>query len=86
MKVKPFDVKSNTYIGFNVEQNNGAHPKFKVGDHVRISKCKEIFAKDFISNWSEEESVIKKIKKTATWTYIIKYLNGEEIIKIFHQK
>ena len=61
MKVKPFDVKSNTYIGFNVEQNNGAHPKFKVGDHVRISKCKEIFAKDFISNWSEEESVIKKI-------------------------
>ena len=61
MKVKPFDVKSNTYIGFNVEHNNGAHPKFKVGDHVRISKCKEIFAKDFISNWSEEESVIKKI-------------------------
>ena len=44
MKVEPFDVKSNTYIGFNVEPNNGAHPKFKVGDHVRISKCKEIFA------------------------------------------
>ena len=60
MNMKPFDVKSNTYIDFDVEQNNDAHPKFKVSDHVRISKLKDIFEKDLIPNWSEEVSVIQK--------------------------
>ena len=50
MNMKPFDVKSNTYIDFDVEQNNDAHPKFKVSDHVRISKLKDIFEKDLIPN------------------------------------
>ena len=60
MNMKPLDVKSNTYIDVDVEQDNDTHPKFKVSDHVRISKCKDIFEKDFIPNWSEEVSVIEK--------------------------
>ena len=50
MNKKPFDVKSNTYIDFGVEQNNDTHLKFKVSDHVRISKNIDIFEKDFIPN------------------------------------
>ena len=41
------------YIDFNKE-NNQERPKFKVGDNVRISKYKNIFAKDYVLNWSEE--------------------------------
>ena len=46
IKMKPVDVKDNTYIDFNKEVND-RDPKFKVGDHVRISKCKNIFAKRY---------------------------------------
>ena len=49
IKIKPVDVKDNTYIGFKKEVNN-KNPKFKVGDHVRISKYKNIFAKGYIPN------------------------------------
>ena len=59
IKMKPVDVKSNTYISFNKEINNN-DPKFKIGDFVRISKLKKIFAKDYYPNWSEEVFLIKK--------------------------
>ena len=49
-KMKPFDVKDNTYISFKKEVND-KNPKFKVGDHVRISKYKNIFAKGYMPNW-----------------------------------
>ena len=55
------------------------NPKFKVGDYVRISKYKNIFAKGYAPNWSEEIFVIKKVKNTVPWTYVINDLNGEEI-------
>ena len=48
----------NTYINADKEINN-KDPKFKVGDHVRISKYKNIFAKGYMANWSEEVFVIK---------------------------
>ena len=51
--MKPADVKDNTYIDFEKEVND-KNPKFKVGDHVRISKYKNIFAKGYMPNWSEE--------------------------------
>ena len=60
-KMKPIDVKDNTYIDFGKEVNDN-DPKFKVGDHGRISKYKNIFAKGYIPIWSEEVFVIKKIK------------------------
>ena len=84
IKMKPIDVKDNTYINFEKEVNKD--PKFKIGDHVRISKYKNIFAKGYIPNWSEEVFVINKIKNTVLWTYIINDLNGEEIIGTFYEK
>ena len=59
IKMKPIDVKDNTYINIDKEINN-KDPKFKVGDRVRISKYKNIFAKSYTPNWSEELFVIKK--------------------------
>ena len=70
IKMKPVDVKDNTYIDFKKEVND-KDPKFKVGDHVRISKYKNIFAKGYTPNWSEEVFVIKKVKNTVPWTYVI---------------
>ena len=61
IKMKPIHVKDNTYINTSKEINN-KDPKFKVGDHVRISKYKYIFAKGYMPNWSEEVFVIKKLK------------------------
>ena len=58
IEMKPIDVKDNTYINTDKEVNDKV-PKFKVGDHVRISKYKNIFAKGYTPNWSEEVFVIK---------------------------
>ena len=60
--------------------------KFKAGDHVRISKYKNIFAKGYTPNWSEEDFVVSKIKNTVTWTYFINDLDGEEITGSFYKK
>ena len=82
--MKPVDVKDNTYIDFKKEVND-KDPKFKVGDHVRISKYKNIFAKGYTPNWSEEVFVVSKIKNTVLWAYVINGLNGEEIIGTFYE-
>ena len=84
IKMKPVDAKDSTYIDFKKEVND-KDGKCKVGDNVKISD-KNIFAKGYIPNWSEEDFVIKKVKNTVPWTYIINYLNGEEIIGTFHEK
>ena len=78
IKMKPDDIKDNTYINFEKEVNN-KDPKLKVGDSVKISKYKNIFAKGYTPNWSEEVFVISKIKNTVPWAYVINDLNGEEI-------
>ena len=83
--MKPIDVKDNTYIDFGKEVNDN-DPKFKVGDHVRISKYKNIVNGGHTPNWSEEIFVIKEIKNTIPWTYVINDLNGEEIIGTFYGK
>ena len=86
IKMKPIEpVKDNTYINADKEINN-KDPKFKVGDHVRISKYKNIFAKGYMPNWSEEVFLIKKVKNTVPWTYVINDLNGEDITGIFYEK
>ena len=85
IKMKPIDVKDNTYINTDKETND-KDPKFKVGDRVRISKYKNIFAKGYTPNWSEEVFVIKKVKNTVPWTYVINDLNGEEIMGTFYEK
>ena len=84
--MKPVDdVKDNTYIDFGKESND-KDPKFQVGDHVRIWKCKNIFAKGYTPNWSEEIFVFSKIKNTIPLKYVINDLNGEEIIGTFYEK
>ena len=83
IKMKLIDVKDNTYFNIDKEAND-KDPK--LGDHVRISKCKNIFAKGCTPNWSGEIFVIKEIKNTIPWTYVINDLNGEEIIGTFYEK
>ena len=85
IKMKPADVTDNTYINADKEINN-KDPNFKVGDRVRISKYKNIFAKGYMPNWSEEVFVIKKVKNTVPWTYVVNDLNGEEITGTFLRK
>ena len=85
IKKKPVDVKNNTYINFKTEVND-KDPKFKVGDNVKISKYKNMFAKGYMPNWSEEIFMIKNVKNTVPWIYIINDLNGEEIISRFYGK
>ena len=83
--MKPIDVKSDSFAEYN-EESNEKDPKFKVGDHVRISKYKNNFAKGYTPNWSEEIFVIKKIKSTVPWTHVISDLNGGEIVGSFYGK
>ena len=74
IKMKPVDVKYNTYIDFKKEVSD-KDPKFYVRHHVRISKCKNIFAKGYTPDWSEEIFAISKIKNTTPWTYVINDLS-----------
>ena len=83
--MKPVDVKSSKSIDSSKEINN-KDPKFKIGDIVRTSKCKINFAKGYTPNWSEDAFVIKKVKNTVPWTYVINDLNREEIVGTFYKK
>ena len=88
--MKPVDVKDNTYIDsmelHSTELHSNKDRKFKVDDHVRISKYKNIFTKGYTPNWSEEVFVIKKVKHAIPWTYVIIDLNGEEIIGTLYER
>ena len=81
IKMKPVDIKDNTYIDstelHSNKEVNEKDRKFKVCDHVRISKYKNIFAKGYTQNCSEEIFVIKKVKKAVPWTFVINDLNGD---------
>ena len=83
--MKPIDVTGNSHAEYN-EDFNKQDPKFKVGDHVRISKYKNIFAKGYAPNWSEEVFVVSKIKNTVPWTYVLSDFNGEKLLEVFMKK
>ena len=59
IKMKPKDVEDDSFAEYN-EESNKEDPKFKVSDHVRISKYKNIFAKGYSPNWSERYLLLKK--------------------------
>ena len=84
-KTKCVDIKSNTYIDSNKKIDN-KDPKFKIGDIVRIPKYENIFAKGYGPNWSEDVFVIKDVKKTVPWTYVISDLKGKEIVGTFYEQ
>ena len=83
--MKPIGVTGDSYAKYN-ENSNKKYPKFKGGDHVRNSKYKNIFAKGYAPNWSEEVFIVSKIKNTVPWTYVINDLSGEEITGSFYEK
>ena len=60
--------------------------KFKVSDHVRISKYKNIFAKGYTANQSDKVFVVSKIKNTVLWTYVINDVNCGPIAGTFYEK
>ena len=82
--MKPVNVKSNTYIDSSKEINV-KDPKFKISDTVTILKYKNVFAKRYISNWSEEVFVIRKVKNTVPWTCVISDSKGKEIVGMFSE-
>ena len=91
IKMKPKDVKYDTTKSSAIARNkrvyidkyNKKDSRFNVGDRVRISKLKNIFAKGYAPNWSKEIFVINKINDTVPYTYNLKDLNGEKIISSF---
>ena len=86
IKMKPIEVTDDCYAKDPSIKPNKKDPKFSVGDNVRISKYKSIFAKGYIPNWSGETFVFNKIKNTVPWTCAISDLNGEEITGSFYEK
>ena len=85
IKMEPIDATSDSYAEYNKDSNE-KDPRLKVGDHVRISKYKNIFATGYTQNWSEEAFVVSNIKNTVLWTYVIIDLNGEPITGSFYEK
>ena len=85
IKMKPRDVKSDSFAE-HIEESNEKDPKLKVGDHVRISKFKNVIAKGYTRNWSKQIFIVNKIKNTVPWTYVISNLNGEVIMESFYEK
>ena len=83
--MKPKDVKSDKKAVY-VAESNEKSTRFSVGDRVRISKFKNIFAKGYTPNWSKEIFVVNKIKNTVPWTYELKDLNREDIIGRFYDR
>ena len=78
-------LNDNAYIN-SCKEVNVKDPKFKNSYQFRISKQENIFAKAYTPNWSEEVFVIKNIKTTVPWTYVINDLNDEEIIGTIYEK
>ena len=83
--MKPIDVTSDSYAEY-IEDFNKKDPKFKVGDHVRVSKYKNIFSKGYAPNWLEEVFIDCGIKNTVPWTYVVSDLNGEKNTRSFNEK
>ena len=84
IKMKPIDVKNKKRV--YIDEHNEKDSKFKVGDRVRISRYKNIFAKGYAPNWSSEIFIVDKINDTVPYTYNLKDLNDEEIIGSFYDK
>ena len=80
--MKPIDVKNNKIV--YIDEHNEKDSRFKLGDRVRISKFKNIFAKGYTPNWSKQIFIVDKMNDTAPYTYNIKDLNDEEIRGSFY--
>ena len=86
IKMKPIDVRDNNNKRVYIDEHNEKRSRFKVGDRVRISKFKNIFAKGYTPNWSKEIFIVDKINDTVPCTYNLKDLNDAEIIGSFYDQ
>ena len=82
IKMKPIDAGDKNKRVY-IDEHNEKDSKFKVGDRVRISRYKNIFAKGYAPNWSSEIFIVDN---TVPYTYNLKDLNDEEIIGSFYDK
>ena len=85
IKMKPKDVGDNNKRVY-IDEHNKKSARYNVGDRVRISKFKNIFAKGYTPNWSREIFIINEINDMVPYTYNLKYLNGEKIIGRFYDR
>ena len=85
IKMKPINVGDNNKRVY-IDEHNEKDSRFKVGDRVRISKFKDIFAKGYTPNWSKEIFIVDKVDDTVPYTYNLKNLNDEEIIGSFYNR
>ena len=88
IKMKSIGVTDDSYAEYKEDFNKKDH-KFRVSDHVEISKYKNIFAKGYTPNWSEEIFVFSRIKNTVLWSYVVGVtsdLNGEKFLEVFMKK
>ena len=85
IKMKPKDVKNDNKKVY-IDEYNKKDSRFNVGDRVRISKFKNIFAKGYPPNWSREIFIVDKINDTVQYTYNLKDLHGKEIIGSFYDR
>ena len=83
IKMKPVDVKDNTHINIGKEVND-KDPQFQVGDHVRMSKYKNIFAKGYTPNWSEEVFVISQVNNIFYRHMLLMML--KKLLELFMKK
>ena len=84
IKMKPIDVENNKRV--YIDEHNKKDNRFKVGDRVRISKFKNIFAKGYTPNWSSEMFIVDKVNDTVPYTHNLKDLNDEEILGSFYDR
>ena len=85
IKMEPIDVGDNNKR-VHIDEDNEKDSRFKVGDRVRTSKFKNIFAKGYAPNWSSEIFIVDKVNDTVPYTYSLKDLNDEEIIGSFYDR
>ena len=78
IKMKPINIGDNKIV--YIDEHNEKDSRIKIGDRVRTSKFKNIFAKGYTPNWSTEIFIVNKINDTVPYTYNLKDLNDEEII------
>ena len=83
--MKPIDAGDDNKRVY-IDEHNERNSRFKVGDRVKISKFKNIFAKGYAPNWSKEIFIADKINDKVPYTYNLKDLNDEEIIVSFYDR
>ena len=74
-----------THINFSKE-NDYKDAEFKLGDYVKVSKYKNIFAKGNVPNWSEDIFVIKKVKRIMLWTCFVEHLSRKKLLERFMKR